>query len=170
MAQNFFKVWSYKFNDFFFLRNLVNIQTVFLSNCKVWFSYFDNMLFNYKTLNWKEFEFIGYQYSIKNIARKFFFEIDLGFTFKCLLRRLPILRLRKKKRRFLVYSFDKYYLNSVVKYIEEIHKFPIFKVKGFVFPLKRKKLYYFRESKIPPRRQKILMTFFLTAKYRARFF
>jgi len=98
MLINFLKIWSYKISNFFFLKNLNLVNTIFgLENFNKWFKYLDLLIFNYKTLNWKEFEFIGYQYSIKNIARKLFFEIDLGFTFKCLLRRLPILRLKKKK-------------------------------------------------------------------------
>lgn len=164
-------IWKYKFTDFKFIKFFLFYFGLLRYNRLVtWFKFFDDFILGYLTKWWKDFEFIGYQFSMRRFRRFLFFEIDLGFTFKILFKYLHGLFFRKKKRRFLFYNIDKFYLNDIINFIEFIHSFPIYKVKGFVFTLKRKKLSYFSESFPVPRKKKILETFFLTAKYKARFF
>jgi ribosomal protein L6P/L9E len=166
-------IWKYKginlerYKTFNMISNIVLVKQ---KKIKLWLLNFDDVITGLQTTFWKEFELIGYQYSIKNIKKKAFLEIDLGFSFNTLLKLHPAIYLRKKKRRYVLYSYEKNTLNLFVNFLNKLHIFPLFKVKGFIFQNPRKRLNYFSYNKPIAKRNEILEAFFLTTKFRTRFF
>lgn len=120
---------------------------------------------------WYEFELIGFQYFLKKSSKRSHVEIDIGYSFNLMLKFSKTFKLRKKKKRIFIFDLDFFIIKRVETLLMNLHVFPYYKVKGFIYKeQKMRRGGYFNIKFLKPKKQKILETFFLTAKYRQRFF
>lgn len=120
---------------------------------------------------WYEFELIGFQYFLKRSSKRSHVEIDIGYSFNLMLKFNKTFKIKKKKKKIFIFDLDFFLVKKIEMLFMNLHKFPYYKVKGFVH--KEKKMRrggFFLIKAFSPKKQKILENFFLTAKYRQRFF
>lgn len=120
---------------------------------------------------WYEFELIGFQYFLKRSSKRSHVEIDIGYSFNLMLKFNKTFKLKKKKKRIFIFDFDFFLIKKIETLLMNLHIFPYYKIKGFIYKEQKfRRGGYFLSKFLGSKKQKILENFFLTAKYRQRFF